>query len=317
MTLAAALLIYAILTALVVPPLLGRATWLAKSPKLGVLAWQAVLAAVFSALVLLMVVAALPTEALSFDLTHAVHACAVQFSELYQRGELGHGRVLAAVLGTATAGRLCWVLVSQVRVLRRQRGEHRVLLDLLAGDPEADGALLLPAGVPAAYCVPGGKGRIVLTTGAAASLGDAQRRAVIAHERAHLRGRHHLVLLSASVAVASLPWLPFLRQAQRRIAAYIEMVADDAAARISGPGTVLSALVGLVRIDTAGSLPASGTATFERIQRLLEPDTASVKRGRRCLVATGAASMAIFPSVLVAAPLLAAYAGLCLPVVGA
>lgn len=272
----------------------------------------------FSAMVLLMVVAAVPTEELSFDLTHVLHACAVQFSELYQRGEVGPGRVLAAVIGAATAGRLSWVLVSQVQSLRRQRREHRVLLDLLAGGPSGRRDTAPASRGASCLLVPGGKGRIVLTTGAAASLDDAQRRAVIAHERAHLRGRHNLVLLGASVAAASVPWLPFLRQAQQRIAAYIEMAADDAAACLPGPGPVLSALVGLVRVDTgAGTVSASGTATFERIQRLLEPNATTVTRGHRCLFAAGAASIAIFPALLAVAPLLAAYAGLCLPPDGA
>lgn len=311
MTLAAALVIYALLTAAVAPLALGRASWLSRSPRLGVLAWQAVLAAVFSSLVLLIVVAVVPTEALTFDVQHVLHACVVRFSELAARGEFGHGRLAAAAVGAGTAGRLVWVLVVEVRALRRQRRGHRLLLDLLAGEPRADGTVVLPAGVPAAYCVPGDGGRIVLTTAAEASLDPAQRRAVVAHERAHLRGHHDLVLLGADVAAASLPRSRFLAQARLRLTTYVEMMADDAAVRLAGREQVLAALLGMGRIEAAGTLPASGTSMLERIVRLLEPAPRTPSRTGRALFATGFGAVAVLPVLAVAAPLWAAAAGLC------
>jgi hypothetical protein len=50
---------------------------------------------------------------------------------------------------------------------------------------------------PRRYCVPSLRHRVVLTTGAVAALEPRQLRAVIAHERAHLWGRHDLVIAGA------------------------------------------------------------------------------------------------------------------------
>jgi Zn-dependent protease with chaperone function len=310
MTLAAALLVYAVVTAAVAPTVLGRATWLTRSPVLGVMAWQAALAGVLSALVLLLVVAVLPTSALSFDLNHVVHACVVRLTELYRQGNLGLAQILAAAVGVSTVARLGWVLLAQLREIRRQRSEQRLLLDLLA-EPEPDGALLLPAEVPVAYCVPGGGGRIVLTTAADRALSPEERVAVVAHERAHLRGRHDLVLLGANVAAAAAPWIPFFRHAQRSLARYVEMLADDAAARLSGRAPVAGALLGLGPTRTSGVLAASGTATAERVRRLLDEDPRVVGPARQLALGGIAIVAAGLPMLVVTAPVLASAVGLC------
>ena len=311
MAVAAALLIYALVTALLAPAVLGRASWLSGSPRLAVMLWQAALAAVLSALVLLLVVAALPASAVSFDVNHLLHACVVRLTELYRQGELGAAQLLAAAVGIATSARLCWVLLTQLRAIRRQRAEQRLLLDLLAGDPQPDGALLLPADVPVAYCVPGGRGRIVLTTAADAALSREQRSAVIAHERAHLRGRHDLILLSANVAAGAAPWIPFFGHAQRSLARYVEMLADDAAARLAGRLPVAAALLGLGSARPAAALGATGTATAERVRRLLDDDAHRIGRAYQMLVAAVALVAAGLPTFVVTAPVLASAAGLC------
>lgn len=313
MTLAGALLIYAVVTAVVAPALLGRASWLSRSPRLGVMAWQAALAAVLSALVLLLVAAVVPTTSLTFDVNHLLHACVVRLTELYRQGELGVVQVLAAAIGIGTLLRLCWVLLAQLREIRRQRAEQRLLLDLLAGQPQPDGALLLPAEVPVAYCVPGGGGRIVLTTAADEALSPEQRGAVIAHERAHLEGRHDLVLLMANAAAAAAPRIPFFGQAQRGLGRYVEMLADDAAVRLTGPMPVAAALLGLGGAGKPGVLAASGTATAERVRRLLEEDHGRPSPTRVFMLGAVAVMAAGLPIVVVTAPVLASAAGLCPP----
>src|SRR5439155_955967 len=75
------------------------------------------------------------------------------------------------------------------------RRRHRVLLSLLAhGDPKVPGALVVDSPAAAAYCVPGLRSRIVISAGALALLDAAELAAVLAHERAHVRARHDLVL---------------------------------------------------------------------------------------------------------------------------
>ncbi len=61
----------------------------------------------------------------------------------------------------------------------------------LAGLPPTSVAVL-PDRTPYAYALPGGRGRgrgrVVVSTGMLAGLGSAERRALFAHERAHLDG---------------------------------------------------------------------------------------------------------------------------------
>ena len=57
---------------------------------------------------------------------------------------------------------------------------------------------------PAVYCLPGRR-RIVMTTGALRCLDARQLEAVLAHERAHLSGRHHLVLTFANALKDAFP----------------------------------------------------------------------------------------------------------------
>ncbi|TDD13757.1 hypothetical protein E1294_39770 [Nonomuraea diastatica] len=59
--------------------------------------------------------------------------------------------------------------------------------------PEGAAALVAAGSVlvRVPYCVPGRHSQMVITTGAMRSLGPEQVAAVLAHEQAHLRGRHH------------------------------------------------------------------------------------------------------------------------------
>src|SRR5260370_1182733 len=60
--------------------------------------------------------------------------------------------------------------------------------------PGVSAAVVLDAAQRVAYCVPGRRPTIVVTSAALAVLDPAQLPAVLAHERAHLAGRHHLLI---------------------------------------------------------------------------------------------------------------------------
>ena len=51
---------------------------------------------------------------------------------------------------------------------------------------------------PTAHCLPEARQPIVLTSAAIEALDEAELAAVMAHERTHQRGRHHLLVLIAS-----------------------------------------------------------------------------------------------------------------------
>ena len=149
-----------------------------------------------------------------------------------------------------------------------------------AAGTAAAGIVVLDASRPAAYCVPGRPrpGTIVVTSGALAVLGPAQLTAVLEHERAHLAGRHHLLVAVTRGLAAIFPCVPVFSQGSAEVARLTEMRADDAAARRAGRRPLIGALLALgtrapvppVGIPAAG-LAAAGYAVAARVHRLLEP----------------------------------------------
>src|SRR4029077_5352450 len=103
---------------------------------------------------------------------------------------------------------------------------------------------------------------IVLSSGALAVLDSAQLTAVLAHERAHLAGRHHLLISLARRLRASFPAVPLFTQGPGEVARLAEMCADDAAARRAGRGTLVAALLamGTGTPGPATALAATGCA---------------------------------------------------------
>jgi Zn-dependent protease with chaperone function len=52
----------------------------------------------------------------------------------------------------------------------------------------------------------------------------------LAHERAHLADRHHLILAMARIIGQVLPFLPLMRDADAQVARLVKLHADDAPA---------------------------------------------------------------------------------------
>jgi Zn-dependent protease with chaperone function len=76
------------------------------------------------------------------------------------------------------------------------------------------GALVLDHDRVAAYCLHGVRGRVVVTSGAVAHLRGEELEAVLAHESAHLRARHDLVLAAATAMQRAFPFVPLFRVAR-------------------------------------------------------------------------------------------------------
>ncbi|MFD0903508.1 M48 family metalloprotease [Actinomadura sediminis] len=193
-------------------------------------------------------------------------------------GCLPHHRAAATVAAGALSvpllclcGRRLMRMVPRLRGTLRRRREHREMLHMVAHEDErhAD-VLLLDHPVPVAYCLPSRGRPIVVSTGARRRLTARQLSAVLEHERAHLRQRHHLVLLLLDAAHALLPWSPTVRRAGALVPLLLEMAADDAAARAAGRRTLADALR---RVGSgpgfAGALAAADGGTLtKRLARL-------------------------------------------------
>jgi len=158
-----------------------------------------------------------------------------------------------------------------VRRLTALRDAYR----LAASMPASGGELaVIEHPGPQAHAVPGRPGRIVVSTGLLRDLDAGQRRAVLAHERAHLTHRHHLHHTVAHLAAAA---NPLLRGLPTAVALSTERWADESAAVTCRRDTVAAALthaaLGRARLLAVPSvvLAAAATEIATRVQALRAP----------------------------------------------
>jgi len=213
---------------------------------------------------------------------------------------------------TAAAGMLlAGAVVAQAtrhlaRGLARTRREHRAHAALVAAAGRPDqvlDVLIIDKDTPAAYCLPCGRHRVVISAGTLSRLSTRQLHAVLAHERAHLRGHHHLMLAVAAALARAFPAVPLLARAAAELAVLAEMAADDAAARRHDPADLAAALVTLASAGiSTTALTAGGPAAIARIQRLLAPPAPPGLPVRAVRLAAGLAALMI-PVVITSVPL--------------
>ena len=206
-----------------------------------------------------------------------------------------------AVLALAVLARITWCTARALAQAGQARRRHRLRL-LLVGTADSQlGAVVVRHHQPVAYCLPGHGSRIVLTTGAIDALDEGQLRAVLAHERAHLRGRHHLLVTLAGALNAAFPRVPAFRIACQQVTRLAELSADDAASAAAHRLSVAGALLSLGAGVPAAALGATGTADAARVRRLID-GPASISRIRAVSIAFTAAAVALVPLLVLAGP---------------
>ncbi|MEU5894840.1 M56 family metallopeptidase [Streptomyces venezuelae] len=133
-----------------------------------------------------------------------------------------------------------------------------------------------------AYALPSRRGgRVVVTTGMLSRLAAPERRALFAHERAHLSARHHRHLLVTQLAARA---NPFLRPLRTSVAFAAERWADEAAARAVRDRRVVARAIGKAALvsrstpaPTLAGLAAPGPVP-RRVAALLAPAPAAATR---------------------------------------
>lgn len=265
---AAALAILAILLAWPVPMALARATWPLERPALALALWQAV-AVIGGASMLgsLVTFAAAPGGNVMSASTDLAHSFAGPIPNAY-----GLLNLLALGIAVALAVHLTASLVLTAARAERERRRHRRLIALL-GDalPGVPRTVVLATDEPIAYCIPGMRTHTVLTDGLLDLLGTHEVEAVLAHERAHLRQLHHLVLLAFRAWHTALPWFPISSRAERAVTTLTEMLADDSARQATDDRTLRRALEMLgagTSAAYAGGVSADRTMLQQRLARL-------------------------------------------------
>ncbi|MFB6819819.1 M56 family metallopeptidase, partial [Streptomyces sp. NPDC056347] len=185
---------------------------------------------------------------------------ATRFSVVSALGELvrplsGAAPAVAVPLAAAALALLLGCAAAVVRAARRHWAE---LGTAPPSNAPADGELtVLRDSRPDAYALPGRPGtpgRIVVTTGMLRALDPAEREALLAHERAHLAGRHHLFTAVAEAAALCHPALRSLRAPMRYA---LERWADEAAASAVGDRRLAARAIGraALAVRAAGDAP--------------------------------------------------------------
>ncbi|MGC9438260.1 M56 family metallopeptidase [Streptomyces sp. WG5] len=154
------------------------------------------------------------------------------------------------VVGKAAIPALCAVVVASARALWRHGRVRRRAHRALAGLP-GTGVAVLPDEVPYAYALPGGRrDRVVVSTALLDCLEPAERRALFAHERAHLTARHHHFLLTVRLAALA---NPFLRPLRTAVSYTAERWADEEAARTVGNRRAVATAIGKAALVSRGT----------------------------------------------------------------
>ncbi|HEY6934762.1 MAG TPA: M56 family metallopeptidase [Marmoricola sp.] len=268
-----------------VPGALLRAPWLRRTPRAAMCLWQAVaLAGVLAALgaglslagAQLRSGAPSPVTAFSAGLTLLVLA-----------------RLLLSGHRVGTA-------------LRARRRRQRTLVDLLGRRRSLAGGdvAVLADRQPLAYCLPGPRrARVVLTDGACARLTAAELDAVVAHERAHLRARHDLVVEAFTVLHQAFPRLGSGTGALAEARLLVEVLADRAAARVVGALELARALVAVGDAPAPEAALGAGHGLPVRLELLrMSMRVSRWQSVQAVLVGAAAAAVVLVPTLLVVLP---------------
>lgn len=298
------LAILAVVLAWPVPLILGAAAWPSRAPATALILWQAIaLAGALSMIGSLLTYGLIPFGA---DLPTAIAGFGTALATGATAPDVAH--VLALCGAALLSGHL--LLNSALTLVRsdRDRRRHRRLVELLATrDPDRPGMRILDSSVPMAYCLPAFSGSMtVFSAGLLDLLAEGEVRAVVEHERAHLRQRHDLLLVAFRAWRVSLPWFPVASRAEREVGRLVELLADDRARR-TVPAAALARAIALIggspdMPDSADAvLDAGRSASLTRIARLSRP-AAPLPSAGAALVVASSVMLPILPTALLLAP---------------
>ncbi|KUI06220.1 peptidase M56 [Mycolicibacterium acapulense] len=277
------LVVYAVVLSWSAPALLMSPRLRGLHPRLSVAGWLAAVATASIAWVSALAILIVSTATSLFTST-AMTFCV---ETLGITGALMLPPALATMLVVALLALTAGVAVETVRRVtvalvrtRRRNRDHAEEVRIIGRPTDHADVVSVTADQPVAYCVSGGgRSAIVVSTAALDLLSPGGLTAVLAHERAHIRGHHHHLIALLNALAAALPRLPLMRAAAQSVPPLLEMCADDAASRLHGRAPLIASLVALSTRQRVpeGVLAAAGTAVVERVVRL----TQSGNRSRR------------------------------------
>jgi Zn-dependent protease with chaperone function len=274
--------LYAAAAGMLAPAML-RGLWAARSPQLAMTLWL-VLPVSWVAAIVLAILAATTAVPLTWP------GSPRGGGQVLPAGQAVPGGRAIAIAGLLVAAavvlRAAGCAVGELHRGRRDRREHAALVAATGRPGDEPDVAIVDHDAPGVYCLPCGRYQIVISAGALAALTPEQLRAVLTHERAHLRRRHHMILALATALARAFPQVPLLSQAQAQLAVLAELAADDAAARCHRRDDLAAALVVLARAGARpATLAASGPEAIVRLQRLLAPQQPRARLARLAAIA--------------------------------
>ncbi|RSM81674.1 peptidase M48 Ste24p [Kibdelosporangium aridum] len=242
---------------------LARAQWVWRAPRVGIALWQ--MLALTWLLCAVGTLVAIGLAPYGKDIPQALGRWLG--TEPVDGFTTLHLVVLVAGFGLAVAVPAA-LAVSWISVLRLRR-RHRDLLGLVARqDAAAPGALILDHPLAVAYCLPGIRGKVVLSSGALESLTSDQLAAVLAHEQTHMRERHDLVLLPFAALRRLAPRSRMVGLAIDAVALLVEMRADEGACQRQQPASLALALSRFGAVSPPPGALGVTEAVLARIERI-------------------------------------------------
>ncbi|HMS77333.1 M56 family metallopeptidase [Gordonia sp. (in: high G+C Gram-positive bacteria)] len=300
-------LIFGVVTVILIWPaaeLLSRARWQIRAPRAAMTLWQAIaLAGVLSAFSCGLAIASnlLEPGADGAPTTNPVQ----EIDRIGLPLWLVSVTVLAITLIIGV--RLFYTTIRVGVRTRARRAAHRHLIDLLDRcDHSSENSLfardvrMIDVDTPLAYCLPGLRQRVVISEGVVARLSEDELRAVLAHERAHLRARHDLVLEAFIALHEAFPRFVRSKSALGAVELLVEALADDQAVAATTPTTLGRALVACAdAVAPRGAMAVGGPTTLTRVHRLRDPRS---PRWVSAAAYTTAAAILVVPTLAVAIP---------------
>ncbi|GAB2625324.1 M56 family metallopeptidase [Streptomyces capparidis] len=271
MNAAPALIGYAGAVGFLAPRLMLRGTWSHRSPALAVAAWHALTVSFTLTVALAAYNAATPTEHLHAGFMGFLHSCGLA-GEAAAEPYANTADLLALALPLGIVGLVLGAFTYKVARGRRSRTRHRSVLDMVGRRSARLRVTVLEHDLPAAYCLPGLRPRVVVSEGALRLLSPEQLDAVLEHERSHITGRHHLAMAAVEAFATVFRGLPLARHARQQTAVLLEMIADDRALRRQPREVLATAMYEMAAARVPrGAFAIGGPSALVRLQRVLGP----------------------------------------------
>ncbi len=271
MTLAVTLVLASLLLALAAPSLLEHRNVVSGPPTVLLTTWAASMASVVVLLASAVLVTVWPRHAPAEGLAEVLLSCLARLTHAITPWIDDTIAVTGAAVLTVLTARSARTVRDQVLHRSRATEQHADTVRIVGRRDALVDIVWLAHPVPLAYSIGGRGGFVVATEGLTTHLSEREVSAVMAHERAHLTGKHHRILVVTSALARAFALVPLFARAPAAVATLLELAADRAAVTATDAATVRSALVRVAAFTPrtpAGSLGLAGTALGERLAHL-------------------------------------------------